>query len=311
MAYYITGDCHGQFRKLSVFCAHHETTIQDTMILLGDVGVNFSMDERDIRRKRFLSAMSITFLCVHGNHEERPENIPTYQIKEWHGGKVYYEPLYPNLLFTKDGEIYDLDGKKAIAVGGAYSVDKEFRIMTGIPWFSDEQPSAKIKAYVEQRLRENDWKMDYVFSHTCPIVYALEKKNYGFGKIDTSTEEWMGELRKKLQYECWYFGHFHENRAYTDAQLLYECILELGGNRCLQKLGEPMFRQGEQVIFSFFTGGSTEDGYGKIINVHRYGAGNQYKEVAYDILGRLSSNMEVEILFKNVVESEMMRMNES
>lgn len=55
-----------------------------------------------------------------------------------HGGEVYYEPEYPNILFAKDGEIYDFDGKKAIAIGGAYSCDKEYRLLTGLPWFQDE-----------------------------------------------------------------------------------------------------------------------------------------------------------------------------
>ena len=35
-------------------------------------------------------------------------------------GKVYIEDRYPNLLFAVDGEVYDLDGKKSIVIGGAY-----------------------------------------------------------------------------------------------------------------------------------------------------------------------------------------------
>ena len=46
---------------------------------------------------------------------------------EWHGGLVYREEEYPNLVFAKDGEIYDIAGKKTIVIGGAYSVDKWYR----------------------------------------------------------------------------------------------------------------------------------------------------------------------------------------
>ena len=42
-------------------------------------------------------------------------------MKNWHDGVVYYEPEFPNILFAKDGEIYDFDGKKALVIGGAYS----------------------------------------------------------------------------------------------------------------------------------------------------------------------------------------------
>lgn len=51
---------------------------------------------------------------MHGNHEERPYHIQTYRMKIWHGGEVYYEPEYPNILFAKDGEIYDFDGKRRL-----------------------------------------------------------------------------------------------------------------------------------------------------------------------------------------------------
>ena len=41
---------------------------------------------------------------------------------------VWVEDKYPNLLFAKDGEVYDFDGYKCLVIGGAYSVDKYWRI---------------------------------------------------------------------------------------------------------------------------------------------------------------------------------------
>lgn len=84
-------------------------------------------------------------------------------LKEWKGGIVYYEEEYPNILFAKDGEIYDLDGERAMIIGGAYSVDKDYRLMVGEPWFPDEQPSVKIKTYVhtyrcKHASDERDWE---------------------------------------------------------------------------------------------------------------------------------------------------------
>ena len=118
-------------------------------------------------------------------------------MKIWHGGEVYYELEHPNILFAKDGEIYDFDGKKEIAIGDAYSRDKEYRLLTGLPWFQDEQPDGKVKSQVENRLNEVDWKVDYVFSHTCPLVYRPNRRNEECQeKIDLSTEEWMDEIVK-------------------------------------------------------------------------------------------------------------------
>ncbi len=89
--FFITRDCHGDFEKIEFFCRYHETTPDDGMIILGDAGINFCMDHRDEELKNALDKMPLTFLCVHGNHEERPYNISSYRTKVWHGGLVYYE----------------------------------------------------------------------------------------------------------------------------------------------------------------------------------------------------------------------------
>ena len=122
MAYYITGDCHANFDKLIYFSRfNRKLTENDVIILLGDVGLNYFGKEKDNVNKQILADFPNYFLCIHGNHEERPFNIPSYRMKKWHGGSVYYETEFPNLLFAKDGEVYDFDGKKAIVIGGAYS----------------------------------------------------------------------------------------------------------------------------------------------------------------------------------------------
>jgi histidinol-phosphatase (PHP family) len=54
---------------------------------------------------------------------------------------------YPDDFLLR--EIYNLGGKKTIVIGGAYSVDKYYRLMRGIHWFADEQPSEEIKNKVE------------------------------------------------------------------------------------------------------------------------------------------------------------------
>ena len=57
MKYYITGDCHRHFRKVEFFCRHHGTTKEDVMILLGDVGINFFLDDSDRELKEELSKL--------------------------------------------------------------------------------------------------------------------------------------------------------------------------------------------------------------------------------------------------------------
>lgn len=131
---YYTGDIHGGKMKITSFCKKNKLTSNDIIVILGDVGANYYQNERDEELKRAFRHLKPTIFCIHGNHECRPQNIPTYITKERNGGIVWYEDKYPNTLFAKDGEIFDLEGMKHLVIGGAYSVDKYYRIRKGYGW---------------------------------------------------------------------------------------------------------------------------------------------------------------------------------
>lgn len=163
---YFTGDIHGSGFAVTNYCRRNHLTNQDTVVLLGDVGANYFRNERDQYLKALLNKLKPTVFCIHGNHEIRPANIPSYMIKEWNGGTVWYEEEFPNVLFARDGDIYSLEGMEYLVIGGAYSVDKFYRISRNYGWWEDEQPSDEIKAYVEQQVAEKHF--DVILSHTCP-----------------------------------------------------------------------------------------------------------------------------------------------
>lgn len=222
---YITGDTHGAFNRIIDFCERIGTTKEDIMIILGDAGINYHLNDRDERLKEKLDDVPITIFCIHGNHEQRPYAIGGYEEMEWHGGIVYMEPKHPSILFAKDGEIYDLNGKKAIAIGGAYSVDKYYRIPRYMPWYDNEQPSDEIKQYVESQLASIDWKIDYVLSHTTPLKYEPVEVFLSCidqSSVDKSTEEWLDEIEDKLDYEKWYCGHYHTMKKIDKIEIMFE-----------------------------------------------------------------------------------------
>ena len=151
-----------------------------------------------------------------------PANIPTYKTKEWNGGIVWYEDEYPNLLFAKDGEIYTLNGLNYLAIGGAYSVDKFYRVARGYGWWVDEQPSDEIKRYVEKQLRTH--KVDIVLSHTCPGKYIPTEMflpTIDQSAVDHSTEEWLDKIEDSLDYRAWYCGHWHTDKRVDRMHFLY------------------------------------------------------------------------------------------
>ena len=195
-------------------------TITNPNIIVGDF--TYGQDERDAELKYALDKLKPTILCIHGNHEIRPWHIPTYKTKEWHGGIVWYEEAYPSVLFAKDGEIYALEGLRHIVIGGAYSVDKFYRLSRGYGWWSDEQPSEEIKQYVEQQLKEN--AIDVVLSHTCPFKYEpVEEFLPGIDQstVDDSTEKWLDVIEETTDYMAWFCGHWHTNKRIDKMHFLF------------------------------------------------------------------------------------------
>lgn len=220
---YYTGDIHGVPWKICQFCKKIKPTADDVIVILGDIGANFYGDERDNFCKYHLNRFAPSIFCIHGNHEIRPEHIPSYQKKVWSGGEVWYEPEYPNILFAKDGEIYTIEGLRHIVIGGAYSVDKEFRLAHGTGWWSDEQPSEEIKRYVESQLSK--YPIDIVLSHTCPFRYEPTEMFLPYieqNAVDDSTERWLDEIEAKLEYRAWFCGHWHTDKRIAKMHFLYK-----------------------------------------------------------------------------------------
>lgn len=238
--FYLTGDTHGHFERIARFCEKMSTTKNDVLIILGDAGINFHGGWIDSCRKEYLSKLPITLLCIHGNHERRPQTIDSYQPKQWYGGTVLAEEEYPSILFAIDGEVYDFDGQKAIVIGGAYSIDWMFRV-PGRSWWPDEQPSAEIIEKVEHSLDRLGWRVNVVLSHTVPLKHEPVEvflPGVDQSKVDKATEKWLDTIEDRLKYDRWYCGHYHTEKCVDRIRLMFEDFTVLqtremeAGNQC-------------------------------------------------------------------------------
>lgn len=230
MRLFITGDIHGETERIERFCRMAETTEDDLLIILGDAGFNYYLNKRDEALKESVSSLPITILCIHGNHEERPYNIAGYVKRDFNGGKVWVQERHLRLLFADDGEMYTLNGKKCLCIGGAYSVDKQYRIGRGYPWFSSEQPTDEQKAEIIKKIDSHNWLTDYVFTHTCPYdTRPVHTFLTGIDQslVDCSMEKWLQEISEKLTFEKWFFGHYHSEWKNEKYEMLFKKISEL------------------------------------------------------------------------------------
>lgn len=229
---YVTGDIHGNVRTLLEWLdkckiPHEKDQI---IVLLGDVGVNYFGGYKDRENKVLLQDSNRTYFCIHGNHEKRPETISSYYKLLWHGGLVYVEDEFPDLLFAQDGEVFDLDGLQTLAIGGAYSVDKWYRLCHGYGWWEDEQVSEERRAEILETVKRIK-SVDLVLTHTCPYEWEptdLFLPELDQNTVDESMEHWLSQVEDLLEYRYWLFAHFHDDRLINDrAQMLFKNVIDL------------------------------------------------------------------------------------
>lgn len=233
---YITGDKHAKFAPIAAFCEKQRTTVDDLLIILGDAGINFHGEDKDRPKKDYLRTLPITLFSLHGNHDMRPASIPTYKEMPYHGGTVYREEGYENLLFAKDGVVFDFDNLKTLVIGGAYSLDKDIRIALKWPWFEDEQPSESVRQQVEATLDAHDHKMDVILSHTAPLShlpFSGKPMRFKGLQVDVGTETWLDDLEKKVRYRHWYCGHFHVDKEIGNFTFMLDDFLPFGHFRSI------------------------------------------------------------------------------
>lgn len=253
--YMITGDTHGNFSRFrSLF--NNDWGIQADyppdetgIIVLGDAALNYLLNENDKHLKRILQNSGYTWYLVRGNHEERPENIAniTQIYDENVRGEVWTEEEFPNIKYFKDGGIYYLNQWRTLVIGGAYSVDKYYRlaragfdaqsvtpenrnfIQTLVHWFYDEQLSTQEQHEIFNAVQGEDF--DIVLSHTCPVQWEptdLFLPNVNQATVDKTMEIFLSEIEVNINYRMWFCGHYHaERRLSSNAQMIYEDIYDL------------------------------------------------------------------------------------
>lgn len=215
---YITGDTHRDFSRFYKL----KKDSDNMLIVLGDVGINYYLYEEDKNCKESLKKLKLKLFCVRGNHEERPENISTYKEVEMFCGKVFIEEEYPNLIFAKDGEIYNIDGKKILVIGGAYSVDKQYRLLHGYKWFKDEQLTKKEMDTILEKVKGKHF--DIVLTHTCPYKYEPREvfmQGLDQSKVDKSMEHFLDEIEENISYDKWYCGHYHTEKQVDKLEFMF------------------------------------------------------------------------------------------
>lgn len=222
----IKGDCHSDFTWMSNGCLDKYNPEETAIIILGDHGLNFYMNSKDTRKKKEVNQRGYRIYCVSGNHEKRISDVEGARVTydpDVHGD-VYIEDEFPNIHYFKMWGIYHILNYAVAVIGGAYSVDKWYRLAreglmeeTNDPkrtfWWSNEQLSQEEMHSAAQELYLREF--DFILSHTCPLSYQpmdLFLRAVDQSKVDNSMEKFLEQVKDNTKWGIWCFGHYHDDR---------------------------------------------------------------------------------------------------
>jgi len=228
--FYITGDTHKDFSRFQNYPAELKEDPESAVIVLGDAALNWTLDENDSHMKNYLSnRYNFRIYLVRGNHEARPQNVEdmTGMFDPDVSGYVYYQKRWPNIRYFADYDIYWLNNHRTLVIGGAYSVDKYYRLDRGLRWFEDEQLTQEEKnACLRTICVPGANKFDLVLTHTCPLEWEptdLFLSSVDQSKVDKSMEYFLQEVKDRIEFKSWLFGHYHDDRLVRPhVEMLYK-----------------------------------------------------------------------------------------
>ncbi|MBR6381264.1 MAG: metallophosphoesterase [Lachnospiraceae bacterium] len=249
---YVTGDTHAEFRyrfNTENFPEQRQMTKDDFLIICGDFGGIWDIGWESKNEKYWLDwfeSRPYTLLFVDGNHENF-DRLYGYPVKEWHGGLVH--EIRPHVLHLMRGQVFEIDGKKIFAFGGARSHDIDGGILSPedpdfkkkkhdldkehicyridhLSWWERELATEEEMEEAYRNLQANGNEADFVITHCC----ATSTQTLLGGSLfqPDAVTDFLEYVKTHVTYKKWFFGHYHDNRNVSDKEILiYEQIIRI------------------------------------------------------------------------------------
>ena len=217
---YIAGSTYGCFDRFLENDTIKCLTQEDYLIIIGNFGFFHSKEETitKIIENEILDLMAqmpYTILFI-DSADEHIEAIKTYPVEFWNGGKVHR--IRSNIAHLMRGQVFEIEGKKIFALGGAISSHPETmnKPIDQQNHNLDSLPSKSELAEGWSNLERNDLNVDIVITYT-PTTEAIrcccpmpQDAPYG-GEILPFLEQ----IQNLVQYKSWYFGLLHTDEYYS------------------------------------------------------------------------------------------------
>ena len=229
---YVISDTHGEVDynkldndKIYKACGNK---YPEYVIITGDFGFIFNpiSDDKEKYWLKWLRTKPWITLFLKGNHSNH-SRLDSNEFEEIEMFNSKVKKIDYSIFMLETGNIYTIENKTFFVLGGAASIDKEYRIPF-VSWWPSEVPTIIDYTNSIDNLKKVNYTVDYVLTHTCPRNVKLAMETYKINFNDP-TEMMLQSIDEQITYKKWYYGHFH-----TDLEL------ELNGKkyRCTYNKGE-------------------------------------------------------------------------
>lgn len=231
------GDMHGNlFAWERTVMRHIEIHNPDVIVQVGDMGYGWSADYGHgwddaylNRLDELLEEANRDVFWLDGNHEnfDRLEQIGAFPNKR--------EPVQTSerTWYLPRGYVWEMAGKRVMAVGGAYSVDKPYRTEGSSWWPQEELTDEDVERAVAQGRVDVMLTHDTYTGFRVPGVHA-EWKQDEFAVLCKPNRDKLLTILNSAQPQLYIHGHYHV--GYTERDESH--ALDVMG---LDREGQPMY----------------------------------------------------------------------
>lgn len=84
----------------------------------------------------------------------------------------------------------------------------------GISWWSSEIPNDEEYKRGIQAIKNADYKVDYIITHTCPSEIIKMYLHHIPNPHDGELTGFFDYLMYDVDFKCWFFGHWHADNYF-------------------------------------------------------------------------------------------------
>lgn len=210
----------------------------DVVIITGDASVLYYPKQTPMESQligEYNKIFPWTTAFEDGNHDNFPR-LNALPRRIWCGGEIGV--IANKLLHLRRSQIFNINGKSFFVLGGANSMDKEFRT-PHVTWWPEELVNKREKNQALAVLEDANWEVDYVITHAGPY---LPIRNAFSDFIQTTNpksryydpvEFFLDKIYGKLSFKHWYCGHYHKDKCLGDITVIYQDLIDIDTGQTL------------------------------------------------------------------------------